>query len=175
MAACMGAEGTMSVAWLMQISEGTDQVFRGDRAESGLTAKFGMQKAVERFLLARLDKLPHVVADAFIAAVQGQRHDGLRGAPHVPLRNQRKEKLEGAFVTRETQRGEQSAPGRLVHSRAPAFDQQLDRGGLLRFRQGHCRAFAYRRIAVLQISGYKLEGLRWLELHERPEALGRHR
>src|SRR5437667_2984190 len=27
MAACTGAEGTMSVAWLMQISEGTDQVF----------------------------------------------------------------------------------------------------------------------------------------------------
>src|SRR5947207_795725 len=27
MAACTGAGGTMSVAWLMQISEGTDQVF----------------------------------------------------------------------------------------------------------------------------------------------------
>ena len=64
-----GADGTMPVAWLMQISEGTDQVFRGDRAESGLTAKFGMQQAVERFLRARLDKLLHMVADAFIATV----------------------------------------------------------------------------------------------------------
>src|SRR5712692_10201509 len=86
-AACMGADGTIPVAWLMQRSEGTDQVFRDDRTESVLIAKFGMQQALERFLVARLDKLLHVVADAFIATVESQRHNGLCGAPLVPLRN----------------------------------------------------------------------------------------